>query len=86
MYKHQVQWYGPNLLEVGGRESGKARVAPSWDPMLRAKGREYWCRGPRSLKLQSLRTVVANGPPTTHEGGRSGFSQRNSEIIIRPYV
>lgn len=33
MYKHQIQWYGPNLLELGGGggESGKIGWHPSWD-------------------------------------------------------
>lgn len=41
MYEHQVQWYGPNLLELGGgwgREAGGRR--PPGAAVLRAEGRK----------------------------------------------
>lgn len=42
MYKHQVQWYGANLSELGGGELGWVG-APPGTAMLRAEGRKCWC-------------------------------------------
>lgn len=51
MYKHQVQWCGPNLLELGGggRGGGQERQGGTRPgiPTLKAEGRK--CGGPRSL-------------------------------------
>lgn len=50
MHKHQVQWYGPHLLELDGGVGGIQKDRVGSRPgitMLKAEGRKCW--GPRSL-------------------------------------
>lgn len=87
MYKHQVQWCGPNLLEVGGGGGGGGQEKMGWHPpwghnaeKLKAESIEVHI----PFKLQCPMTVAVNELCDTWEGRRERF--KPTQFINHTYT